>query len=58
MAAMTILKEKSKFQGRSLRRKTVPEALVYERLPDGSPVYYRGYKQYLKGTKPFANSKV
>jgi len=24
---------------------------VYERLPDGTPVYYRGYKEYGKGTK-------
>jgi Uma2 family endonuclease len=24
---------------------------VYERLWDGTPIYYRGYKQYLKGTQ-------
>ncbi len=48
---MTTLKDKSKFQRNFSQRKTIPEALVYERLSDGSPVYYRGYKQYLKGTK-------
>ncbi len=42
---------KDKTRIRSTRRKKVPEALVYERLPDGTPIYYRGYKEYIKGTK-------
>lgn len=46
---MTEVKDKS--QVRNSRRKAIPEALVYERLPDGTPIYYRGYKEYVKGTK-------
>jgi Uma2 family endonuclease len=42
---------KDKTRIRSTRRKKVPEALVYERLPDGTPIYYQGYKEYIKGTK-------
>ncbi|CAA9236872.1 MAG: hypothetical protein AVDCRST_MAG56-1243 [uncultured Cytophagales bacterium] len=42
---------KDKTQTRAPRRKTIPEALVYERLPDGTPIYYRGYKDYIKGTR-------
>ncbi len=42
---------KDKLQARTSRRKAVPEALVYERLPDGTPIYYRGYREYVKGTK-------
>lgn len=43
---MTIVKTKRKKQ-----QVEIPEALVYERLSDGTPVYYRGYKQYLQGTQ-------
>ena len=42
---------KDRTQPRSARRKKIPEALVYERLPDGTPIYYRGYKEYVKGTR-------
>jgi Uma2 family endonuclease len=29
----------------------IPAQLVYETLADGIPVYYKGYKEYLSGTK-------
>lgn len=28
----------------------IPEALIYE-MVDGTPIYYKGYKEYLKGNK-------
>ena len=28
----------------------IPEVLIYEMI-DGQPIYYRGYNEYLKGTK-------
>jgi len=45
------VKDKNKTQVQSARRKKIPESLVYERLPDGTPIYYQGYKEYIKGTK-------
>lgn len=30
--------------------KDIPGSLVYEMI-DGSPIYYQGYKEYLKGKK-------
>jgi hypothetical protein len=44
---MTIVKNKLKQN----TQKTIPEVLVYERLSEGTPVYYRGYKQYLAGNQ-------
>jgi Uma2 family endonuclease len=42
---------KNKKKSRPSRRKQVPEELVYETMADGTPIYYRDYEQYLKGTK-------
>lgn len=29
---------------------SIPESLIYE-MVDGTPIYYKGYKEYLNGTK-------
>lgn len=34
----------------SIAVQNIPEVLIYEMI-DGQPIYYRGYKEYLKGTK-------
>lgn len=42
---------KDKHKSRPSSRKQVPDELIYETMADGTPIYYRGYEQYLKGTK-------
>ncbi len=46
---MAIITERTKFK--KTVAKAIPQELVYETLADGTPVYYSGYKDYLKGTK-------
>lgn len=48
---MTIIREKDKPKPKQIRHKVVPEVLIYEKMADGTPIYYQGYEQYLKGTK-------
>jgi hypothetical protein len=46
---MALVKERNKL--RKAASPAIPHELVYETLADGTPVYYNGYKEYLKGNK-------